>query len=319
MKIMKEMKAQMGVLMELSTRQGEQNKALQSQMEGQAQFLSATMQAVREVQSQVTAMRNEFMDVFRGHRDSFESQAQRRHLEARRGDSTTPAAASSPGEKTRTGNSPVIPEVLPAIVEKTDSPPVSPPHNSLSPNLIVTQPPTTGGLGVFAEQGPSQAPFDFVRGPPGLFMQPDAQFKLAGRTPSKERDEGVDFNELTNLIISGDGDYLDAIKHATPKVLDKTDQDGMTAFHYAAMHGRAEACDAILSHPGFNATKVGDRNSNTAMHIAALHDQGDVCHVILRHDSSAATVKNHFGDSPCEIARRRGNARVCAAFQNLKE
>jgi len=39
---------------------------LQSQLEEQGQFLSATMQAVRQVQSQVTGMRNELIDVFRG-------------------------------------------------------------------------------------------------------------------------------------------------------------------------------------------------------------------------------------------------------------
>lgn len=214
-------------------------------------------------------------------------------------------------------------EVAPSA--NTDkSPPKSPPS---SPSLGTLLPPggVTGGLGVFAaEEEPLQAQvptaFSFNRSPPGLpRFCPDALNKQGGSTPPKERDEAADFTELTNLIISGDESYLEAIKHASTQVLNKADADGMTAFHYAAMHGRAKACDAILSNPGFNATKVGDRNSNTAMHIAALHDQGDVCHIILSHEPSAASVVNHFGDSPCDIARRRGNVRVCEAFENLKD
>jgi ankyrin repeat protein len=208
-----------------------------------------------------------------------------------------------------------MPEVFLAA-EKQLSPPTTPP--------MATQVPPTGGLGVFAEEDASQAhapssAFGFNRSPPGLSLYQDSQLNLGGLTAPKEKDEATEFNEVKRLIISGDENFFDAIKHTSGEVLSKTDQDGMTALHYAAMNGRAKACDAILSHPGFISTKVGDRSSNTAMHTAALHDQGDVCHVILRHDPSAASVVNHFGDSPHDIARRRGNSRVCAAFENVKE
>lgn len=215
----------------------------------------------------------------------------------------------------------MMPEVLPTgVVEKHSSPPPSPPLSTLLPSSAAV----TGGLGVFAEEEPAQAhlpansSFGFNRSPPGLSTWSTPALD-GGLTPPKDRDEVADFNELTNLIISDDESYLDAINYSSPEVLNKSDQDGMTALHYAAMHGRAKACDAILGHPGFNATKVGDRNSNTAMHIAALHDQGDVCHIVLSHDSSTAHLVNHFGDSPCDIARRRGNERVCAAFENCKD
>lgn len=312
MKMMQEMKEHMSLLMEMSAQQAEQNRALHAQMQDQAQLISGTMQAVRQVQSQVTGMRTELMDIVRGHAAGFESQAHRRHLEARRGSST-------PGDAHRSGNSPVMPEVFPEkqkTPESQLSPPPSPPMSTeLAPSVV------TGGLGVFAEEDTSQAHapsgFGFNRSPPGLSLFPDGQFKTAGLTAPKVKDEVSDFNEVKRLIVSGDENFVDAIKNTSGEVLSKKDQDGMTALHYAAMHGRAGACDAILSHPGFNATKVGDRSSNTAMHTAALHDQGDVCHVILHHDSSAASVVNHFGDSPYDIAHRRGNARVIAAFQTV--
>jgi hypothetical protein len=318
MKMMQEMKAQMNVLIELGARQAEQNNKLQLQMEEQAQLLASTMQSVRMVQSQVTGMRNELIDVCRGHAPGLESQALRRHLEARRGDSSAGVCASptQAGEKEKARvNSPTMPEVtLPATADKAVTPPSSPcPAPSLPPSAV------TGGLGVFAAVD-EQASFSFSRSPPGLSLFSESLIQQGGSTPprekNKERDEVVDFNELTSLIISGDEKYLEVIQNTSPEALNKADQDGMTAFHYAAMHGRARACDAILSQPGFNMTKVGDRNSNTAMHFATLHDQGDVCHVILKHDASAAKVVNHFGDTPCDIARRRGHPRVCAAFNN---
>jgi hypothetical protein len=333
MKVMQEMKAQMSMLLEISAQQAEQNKALQAQMEEQGKLLSTTQKAVHQVQSQVTGMRNELMDVFRGQGHGagagYDSQALKRHIEERRGDSSTArrgdsstAVSASPSEKPRGKDSPVMPEIQVAATWTSDKG-TSPPG---SPEMAATLPPSavTGGLGVFAPEDDSQAQVpafhSFNRSPPGLSLFPSEQFKHGGsRTPPKQVDVVVDFNELTNLIISGDESYLDAIKRANSEVLQKTDPDGMTPFHYAAMHGRAKACDAMLSLPGFDATKVLNRNGDTAMHIAALHDQGDVCHVILQHDPSAAGVVNHFGDSPCDIARRRGNAKVSAAFQNLTE
>merc|ERR1719424_814664 len=176
MRIMQEMKAQMGILMEMSARQAEQNKGLQVQMEEQAKFLSATMQAVRQVQSQVTAMRNEFIDVFRGHSaTAFESQPQRRHLEARRGDSSQPEGTGSSTlsvsrvpERARGPNSPVIPEVG----EKVLSPPASPPMVGMHQPPPAAGPSTAiGGLGVFAEQAQPASHHSF-RSPPGLAFLP---------------------------------------------------------------------------------------------------------------------------------------------------
>lgn len=316
-KAMQEMQAQMSCLVEMSVRSAEQNKILQVQLEEQAKLLSATMQAVHQVQSQVTGMRSEMMDGFRGQGAGFEPQAHsQRRLDERRGGGCGSFSAATSEKKVES-----------ATARRGDSPSeekaLSPPASHLTPPLTMLQAPSaaTGGLGVFAtetstEEDPSQAHLPttnlFNRSPPGLSRTPP------GRTPSQERDEVAHFNELINLIVSGDESYLAIINHANPQVLNKTDPDGMSALHYAAMHGRSKACGAILSHKGFHSTKLGDRNSNTALHIGALHDQGDVCQAIMRHDGSAASVVNHFGDSPSEIARRRHNSCVCAAFPDLK-
>jgi hypothetical protein len=157
-----------------------------------------------------------------------------------------------------------------------------------------------------APQARTSSEFGFNRSPPGLSLYPEESKDEAWISEVA--------NEIKTLIIADDERCLGAIKQAMSEVLNKADHDGMTVFHYAAMHGRTRACEAILRHSGFNAAKVGDRNSNTAMHIAALHDQGDVCHLIIRHDASTASVVNRFGDSPADIAQRRGDPRVCAAL-----
>jgi hypothetical protein len=338
-----EIKARLGVLVELAARQAEQQEAMRKQLEEQAQYMASTMQAVRHVQTQVTATRTDFIDVFRtsgiaggfaGHH-AFDRESQvRRNIEARRGDSAVSrrddgecqARRADPVASRRDGEMPGSKSAQPGVTESPefltrtllDDAALSPPHGSAVTDAAgcgssASSRKSSGGacsthcLEEEAPQARSPSTFGFNRSPPGLSLYPEEAKEEAWISEVA--------CEMKNLIIADDGRCVDVIEQAKPQVLNKTDHDGMTVFHYAAMHGRAKACDAILRHSGFAATKVGDRNSNTALHIAALHDQGDVCHAIIRQDASTASVVNRFGDTPSDIAQRRGDTWVCDAFQ----
>merc|ERR1740130_1489280 len=179
-KAMQEMRAQMSCLVEMSVRSAEQNKIMQVQLEEQAKLLSATMQAVHQVQSQVTGMRSEMMDGFRGQGAGFEPQAHsQRRLDERRG------AGGLPSEERRGSFCAATSEkkVESATARRGDSPSqekaLSPPASHLTPLTMLQAPAAaTGGMGVFAtevatEEDPSQAHLPttnlFNRSPPGLY------------------------------------------------------------------------------------------------------------------------------------------------------
>jgi hypothetical protein len=327
---MNEIKGRLNVLVELSARQSEQQEFMRKQMEEQAKFMSQTMAAVQSVQSQVNSMRNELVDLYRSNaapKASFEGQMRRR-LEPKRTEDDEQLRTSEDPEsfaervKARRGMSTNSAKGSPiasnAQCTSHRSRTVSR-ETSESPQRLLSEeaaipPPEMSTSTVVSESGRSDedavqvtASSFFNRSPPGLCLYSD-----------EARDEAwisEVANEIKNLIITNDRKCVDAVKRTSAEVLNKTDHDGMTVFHYAAMHGNARACEAIVSHDGFSATTTGDRNSNTAMHIATLHDQGNVCQVILGHDPAAASVTNRFGDTPLDIAQRRGIDDVCAAFK----
>jgi|EP00427_Karlodinium_veneficum_P030084 serine/threonine protein phosphatase PrpC len=343
---MHDMKARLGVLVELSVRQAEQQESMRKQMEEQTQLLSTTISAVRQVQSQVTAMRSELMDVVRGNvtpaiEGRFETQVRRR-LDPKRSDDDEPAAKSEDpdvfaervkarrGISTTSANVKGSSPVAHAIQDTSQRSRTVSRETSKSPQLLVSEEPPIASVpeipslnpdmstaGPISENGRSDEdvvqvqPFGFNRSPPGLCLYSDEV--------SDEAWISEVANEIKNLIITNDDKCVDAVRRTSPQVLNKTDHDGMTILHYAAMHGNAKACEAIVSHAGFSAMTAGDRNSNTAMHVATLHDQGEVCHVLLSRDPSAACVTNRYGDTPHDIAQRRGIAAVCAAFQHLQQ
>mmetsp|Transcript_65929 Transcript_65929/g.121604 ORF Transcript_65929/g.121604 Transcript_65929/m.121604 type:complete len:399 (+) Transcript_65929:42-1238(+) len=333
---LQDVKAQIGSLIEMSVRQAEQTDAIMQQLNEQAKYMSATTQAVGQVQSQVNAMRNELIDVCRGTCDPRNLEYQvRRNLEARRGDSSIPLGATQVGGL---GGGQNTWEVLPierdaSVRSRGEVPP------GMAPGAAATAPSTaTVVTGRKDDESPGTPPRDpreaivppsmhsgFIRSPPGLSLwseslaNPEQAARRQRPRSAREKDQDVaaEMTSLFNLVTSGETEIcLEAVNRASSTVINKADNDGMTALHYAAMHGRADVCLKILGHPRFKSMQVGDRNSNTAMHIAALHDQGEVCQVILAHDPTAASAMNRFGDRPMDIAIRRGDAKVRAAFEH---
>lgn len=320
-----EFKSRLGVLVELSARQAEQQEYTMRQLDDQAQLMSKTMQAVGLLQSQVKAMRSDLKEVLRNHvTQGFESEPQtRRHFEtshlpveealnitddfaervkARRGGSKS--ALPFHGERRSKQRTPISDANL-TPQRKSSEEAVS--------SSSETSPIMSNGVArsedEFVQASPPSTTI-FNRSPPGLCLYSDDARDDAWITAVAA--------EIKSLIISDEEQCLQALQRTSEQVLNKADHDGMTLFHYAAMHGRAKACNVILDHAGFSAAKMGDRSSNTAMHFASLHDQAEVCRTILDHDSSTAMVVNRYGDTPYDIAQRRGVAGVCAAFGEVK-
>jgi len=319
-----EFKSRLGVLVELSARQAEQQEYTMRQLDEQAQLMSKTMQAVGLLQSQVKAMRSDLKEVLRNHvTQGFEFEPQtRRHFEtnhlpeeealnitddfaervkARRGGSKS--ALPFNGERRSKQRTPISDANTPqrklseeAVSSSSETSPIMSNGVARSEDEFVQAPPPSTTI--------------FNRSPPGLCLYSDDAKDDAWITAV--------ITEIKSLIISDEEQCLQALQRTSEQVLNKADHDGMTLFHYAAMHGRAKTCNVMLDHAGFSAAKMGDRSSNTALHFAALHDRAEVCRTILDHDSSIAMVVNRYGDTPYDIAQRRGVAAVCAAFEEVK-
>lgn len=356
---LREMKAQISNLVEMSLRQAEKNEAMMQQLNEQAKYMCATTQGVRQLQSQVNAMRNELIDVCRGTCDPRNLDDQvRSKIEARRGDFSAPSVAaplggaqggslnnsevsSHEGDTCNASRGPAVAAPSPVAIAAASSPATAaipttaPPSATIAlaeflpekaPGTPPRTPPKTPPEDHREATPSSFARSSFNRSPPGLSLWAEglddplhpARVLQQQRIPAREKEEDViaEMTALFNLVTSSETEIcIQAVSHTRSTVINKADQDGMTALHYAAMHGHADVCLAILKHPCFKSTKVGDRNNSTAMHIAALHDRGDVCQVILAHDPTAASAVNRFGDRPVDIAIRRGDASVCAAFE----
>jgi len=95
--------------------------------------------------------------------------------------------------------------------------------------------------------------------------------------------------------------------------LNATNEHGCTALHRAAWHGLAEACQALLDRPEFNAGGRADVNGWTALHCAGARGQVEACRVLLRHPISAAAAlqQDRCGCTPLHRAVLSGRGEVC--------
>lgn len=92
---------------------------------------------------------------------------------------------------------------------------------------------------------------------------------------------------------------VEEIYMARPDVLDMADQlSEMTALHYAALNGRLEMCQFLLS----NKAKVDLRDSekNTPLHLASKNGHYQMVQLLLKFGSDASS-QNQKGKTPLEL------------------
>lgn len=318
---------QLRSLLEIGARQAEQMDALQKQLAKQAQYASSTMRSVHDLQSQMNAMRNEFIDVSRGVAVSPQVRRADRYVEDRRNNSS-PGIAKADATRDRRNS---LPTAAKAPLAAQATAPAQDSEVQVQISRVTSAEKAAGCWAVTPSDPKAFTAHGFIRSPPGLSLWSALNCEGVHEPHAKEEGGAGDADvpavagpnggsglEFLSSIMSGDAaSCIQAVMSANAEAVNMADSEGMTALHYAAIHGHADVCRVILSRPEFHSAQAGDRSSNTAMHVATLHDRGEVCAVILEHDPAAALVANRFGDTPLDIARRRGDPSVCASFRGL--
>eukprot|EP00933_Yihiella_yeosuensis_P022004 TRINITY_DN17322_c0_g1_i1.p1 TRINITY_DN17322_c0_g1~~TRINITY_DN17322_c0_g1_i1.p1 ORF type:complete len:364 (+),score=55.79 TRINITY_DN17322_c0_g1_i1:70-1161(+) len=111
------------------------------------------------------------------------------------------------------------------------------------------------------------------------------------------------------------------IRNSPADRINKANQNGMTALHFAASRGSALMCRSIIERPDFFAARDVDAQGNTAIHIAAIGGSYEVCKVLLDHDPSLAIVRsnNANGQTAAELAMASGADPVRNVFRQCLE
>lgn len=303
--MLSDIRSQLSLLLQISTQQAEQIESLKRQVKEQSTLSSATNQCVHDLRSQVNSLRVDVLDTLRGS-VAAQGTCNRALMEERR--NTRRAAVEKHGSKT----SPRVP-----TADKASGNDV---NRSASDESS-------------ADVSRLQSAYGFTRSPPGLskWSAPSADMTVERVGSDSEQSSGAapepvlaeDTETVDQAVVeffekvytSKDADACTATAAAaTTTTINSADADAWTVLHYAALYGYDATCQAVLQRPDFKVWRNTDRNGNTALHIAVLHDKGDVCSAILKYDSEMMAIRNHFGETPIDLAKRRGVSAVCMAF-----
>lgn len=101
-------------------------------------------------------------------------------------------------------------------------------------------------------------------------------------------------------------------KDANPSI---QDHNGLTALHYAALHGNREIMKMLLNNnanPDLETRGLVDNeDSSTALHIAVCNDDQEMAKMLL--DSNAnVNIQNNVGQTAMTIAIRKNNSNIAS-------
>jgi len=91
-------------------------------------------------------------------------------------------------------------------------------------------------------------------------------------------------------------------------------KEGLTASHYAALTGHAQALRHLIR-KGADLTAVSNDNE-TLLHVASRSGQNEIIQMILQEGFDLdASIKNNQGETALDIAKRNGHRDIVAMFE----
>lgn len=318
--VLLEIRSQLAALLNFSTQQAKEMEELRRQVSEQATASSTVAQHITALRTQVASLRAELNDKLTGST----GHALRANIEERRNTRTSGGKAADVakvGRTTSAGSTASLEGAsrLPSSLGFSRSPPglsmwtsTSDGHN-LERATSDSEQSTSHSTVVSA---PISAISAMTSCPAEKFGEDCVMYTFSCL---KEHPEDSEEQKAKRIFMARIRSWhpegcARTIQEAPASTVNTADADAWTPLHYAALHGHASACDALLGRADFVLGRATDRNGNTALHIATLHDRGDACVAILNCDADMATLRNHFGETPVDLAKRRGVIAVVSAF-----
>ena len=91
------------------------------------------------------------------------------------------------------------------------------------------------------------------------------------------------------------------------RLMESSDQTGMTPLHYACRRGHLGIVHFLLeTGANFNALEARDRDQQTALHHAAYNERMDVVRELILHHNSDISAANRSGRTPFDLANGAG-------------
>ncbi|CAG9463685.1 unnamed protein product [Pedinophyceae sp. YPF-701] len=142
------------------------------------------------------------------------------------------------------------------------------------------------------------------------------QFNMEGAAAGEGEDAGEEEGSPLHAAASdGDAEALEKLLKEKDVDVNKRDEEGRTALHFACGYGEKK-CAELLLEAGAD-VECQDDNKNTPLHYAAGYDQKELVELLLSKNASTS-AKNDDKKTPMDVAEINERAEIVALLKGAK-